>query len=166
MLIVEDGTGTNESSNSYLDVITADTLAETILVDPNDWLSLDESQKERYLILGTMFIDTYLNPTSYLLVDTQPLLWPREKFTDAQGREVEGIPSELEKATLTIATEFINEDPFTQSISITEERFGDSMQKFAAPIKENGFKANLALQRLKNLGYGFSYSNTVKLVRA
>lgn len=165
MLIEEDGTG-KPDSNSYLSVSDADDLADKILVEPSDWQDLSNNEKERYLILATIFLDTYLNPTSYILENDQALLWPREVFKDTQGREVEGIPSELKKATLTIATEFITNDIFQQSPRITKESFGDSSQTFAGSVKENGFKANVALLRLKNLGYGFSYNNTVRLVRA
>jgi len=154
--IVEDGTGVPDS-NSYLSVSEA----ETILTD----LGYDTFPTESDLVNASLYVDMYIDPASFMLTEDQGLLWPRVKFTDNQGREVEGIPKALKRTVAVIAAEFIEEDLFDVEPAVMSEDYGDSSVEFAAPQTKPG-KVVTQLNYLKVLGYGSSNTASVRLIRA
>jgi len=154
--IVEDGTGVPDS-NSYLSVSEA----ETILTD----LGYDTFPTESDLVNASLYVDMYIDPASFMLTEDQGLLWPRVKFTDNQGREVEGIPKALKRTVAVIAAEFLEEDLFDVEPAVMSEDYGDSSVEFAAPQTKPG-KVVTQLNYLKVLGYGSSNTASVRLIRA
>ena len=157
MLIVEQGDGQDPDANSYTSIQES----EEVLLK----LGYSEFPSETDLIQATLYIDTWLNPVSAIYDEDQPLLWPRKSFKDSQGRTVEGIPSELKRATAIIAAEFIESDLFDPSTGITEEQYGNSRVKYAGVERSESGRVNGAMQRLKRLGYG-SGSSSITLTRA
>lgn len=154
--VIEDGTGVVEAT-SYLS--TAD--AESILTD----LGYTEFPSESELIKASLYVDMTLDPASFMLTEEQGLLWPREPFTDNQGRTVEGIPVALERAVAVIAAEFLEEDLFDIEPGVTREQYGNSGVYFSAPQSKAG-KVISQLNFLKSLGYGASNTSSVRLIRA
>lgn len=156
-LVKEPGDGTNPDANAYIDV----TEAQNILTD----FGYTDFPSETDIIQATLYVDTYLNPVSTIVEEEQPLLWPREKFIDNQGREVKEIPFELKRATAMISAEFMENDLFNVSPKITEESYGDSSVTYAGAVSQETTRVNTALLRLKRLGYGSGVS-TIILSRA
>lgn len=154
--LVESGSG-DVGSTSYLSVIEA----ETILTD----LGYDTFPSETDLINASLYLDMYLEPSSFILTEDQGLLWPRVKFTDNQGREVEGVPSALKRAVAVIAAEFMEEDLFDVEPAVMSEDYGNSSVEFAAPQTKPG-RVITQLSYLKKLGYGSSSTVAVRLIRA
>lgn len=157
-LTVADDLGEEADANSY---VTTDE-AETILLD----YGYSTFPSETDLILATEYLDTHLDPISYIVNKEQPLLWPREEFKDSQGREITGVPEEIKKATAMVAAEFIDEDLFEPEPKITSESYGDSSVTYAGAVSQSAPKLNKILLRLQKLGYASHSANSVKLVRA
>ncbi len=155
-LILETGEGIPDS-NSYLNV----TEAETILTD----LGYETFPSESVLINPSLYIDGYLDPSSFILTEDQGLMWPRQAFTDNQGRTVKGIPKALKRAVAIIAVEFMEEDLFDVEPSVISESYGNSSVEFAYPQSKPG-KVVSQLAYLRSLGYGGSNTTSVRLIRA
>lgn len=155
-LILETGEGVPDS-NSYLSM----TEAESILTD----LGYDTFPSESDLVNASLYLDTYLDPASFILTEDQGMLWPREPFTDNQGRTVEGIPKAIKRAVAIISMEFMEEDLFDIEPAVISESYGNSSVEFVAPQSKPG-KVVSQLSYLKSLGYGSSNTTSVRLVRA
>jgi hypothetical protein len=155
-LILETGEGVPDS-NSYLSI----TEAEDILTD----LGYDTFPAESDLINASLYLDTYLDPASFILTEGQGLLWPREPFTDNQGRTIEGIPKAIKRAVAIISMEFMEEDLFDIEPAVISESYGNSSVEFVAPQSKPG-RVVSQLSYLKSLGYGGSNTTSVRLVRA
>jgi hypothetical protein len=103
MLIVEDGTGLT-SADSYISVADATTYL-TNFGSGDAWTVIDAGTQEVLLRKSTRDLDA-LFASSYascLLSTTQSLLWPRESFTDTNGRPVSGLPKEVGYAVAELA---------------------------------------------------------------
>lgn len=155
--VVADDEGLVTDANSYVSVEDS----EDILVN----LGYSDLPSEQDLVLGTLYLDTYLDPASRVLNSEQQLLWPREPFTDSQGRDVEGVPFEVKRATALIAAEGLDRDLFVVEPSVTSEAFGDSRKTFAGGVKNDGRLKSILL-RLSKLGYGSNSTTSVTLTRA
>lgn len=155
-LILETGEGIPDS-NSYLSM----TEAESILTD----LGYDTFPSESDLINASLYLDTYLDPASFILTEDQGMLWPREPFTDNQGRTVEGIPKAIKRAVAIISMEFMEEDLFDIEPAVISESYGNSSVEFVAPQSKPGKVVSL-LSYLRSLCYGGSNTTSVRLVRA
>ena len=155
--IVADDEGLVTDANSYVSVQES----EDILVS----LGYAELPSEQDLVLATLYLDTYFDPASYVLNKEQELLWPRQTFTDSQGREVEGVPFEIKRATALVAAEALNRDLFVVEPAVTSEAFGDSRKTFSGGVKNDGRLGSILL-RLSKLGYGGKSTTSVTLTRA
>lgn len=153
---LETGDGVVDA-NAYVSVAEA----ETILTD----LGYTTFPSETDIINASLYLDLYLDPASFILTEEQGLLWPRVKFTDNQGRTVEGIPLAIKRTVSVIAAEFMEEDLFDVEPAVLSEDYGDSSVEFAAPQTKPG-KVISQLTYLKSLGYGSSNTSTVRLIRA
>lgn len=103
MLTVEDGTGLL-NADSYISVADATTYL-TNFGSGDAWADLDSATQEVLLRKSTRDLDTLFagSYASKLLSTTQSLLWPRETFTDANGRQVSGLPKEIGYAVAELA---------------------------------------------------------------
>lgn len=103
MLIVEDGTGLT-NADSYISVADATTYL-TNFGSGDAWSVIDAGTQEILLRKSTRDLDALFSSSyaSCLLSTSQALLWPRESFTDANGRTVSGIPKELGYAVAELA---------------------------------------------------------------
>jgi len=155
-MIIETGEGI-PGAEGYLSV----TDAEAILFD----LGYDSFPSEVEVHKASLYLDMVLDPASFMLTEDQGLLWPREPFTDNQGRTVEGIPDALKRAVAVIAAEFMQDDLFDIEPAVTRESYGNSSVYFAAPQTKDG-KVLSHLNYLKTLGYGSGNTSSVRLVRA
>lgn len=155
--VVADDEGLELDANSYVSVEESDEILSN--------LGYSELPSEQDLVLATLYIDTYLTPTSYLLNVDQILYWPREPFEDSQGREVSGVPFELKRATALVAAEGLNRDLFVNVPAVTTEAFGDSRKTFSGPFRNDGRLRSILL-RLSKLGYGSLSSTDVYITRA
>jgi hypothetical protein len=103
MLLVEDGTGL-PNADSYISVADATTYL-TNFGSGDTWSEIDTDTQEVLLRKSTRDLDA-LFASSYasdLLSTTQALLWPRNSFTDANGRPVSGLPREVGYAVAELA---------------------------------------------------------------
>lgn len=153
-MIVEDGTGV-EDANSYL----SEQEAQEILSD----IGFQGTPTEQDLIQASFYLDAQFNPISKLLNPDQGLLWPREPFTDNQGREVVGVPKAVKRVVALIAIE--DSDLFDPSPSIRQQSFGDTSVSYAGAFSEDS-KVNSYIAMLSTLGYGSTSTSTVNIIRA
>ncbi len=112
LLVVETGTGEDVTANSYA------TLAEFAAywnAQGYDYTSLASPAIERSLIQATSYIELVYRHyfRGYLLLDTQPLSWPRTCVyrTGAGGSQlaIEGVPKEVKYATFEYAKRILSD---------------------------------------------------------
>jgi hypothetical protein len=102
-LIVEDGTGLT-NADSYISVADATTYL-TNFGSGDAWSAIDPATQEVLLRKSTRDLDTLFGASyaSCLGSTTQSLLWPRDSFTDKNGRTVSGLPKEVGYAVAELA---------------------------------------------------------------
>ena len=164
---VEDGTGYPDAT-SYASVEYADEYISFFYPEDAQWTALSESDKEKKLMIATKFLDGAVRWQSSLKRDTQSLEWPRQEFTDLNGRIVkpDSAPQAIIDATVILAYSSLSSSLSTGSYSIIEERFGDTQDTYAAPvtISENG-DVRAILKELSSLGYSQSRGAYVSVQR-
>jgi hypothetical protein len=79
--IVEDGTGVT-GATSYVSIAEADAYAEDVI--DNEWLDLDDDEKQRRLIVSSQFLDRRYGKDwlGFKLKSTQGRDWPRYSNAD------------------------------------------------------------------------------------
>lgn len=161
MIIVETGEGL-EDSNSLLSIEESDGIANRLLLDPDLWIN--DPNKERLLMRGTLYLDSTIRWVSVPLKDNQALEWPRKEFMDFYGRTVggESIPEALKEAVLAVAfTEATREEGtmFESVPAIKSERYNKTSVTYATPQEKDEGQASLFIQRLRLLGYARGAAN-------
>lgn len=165
--IVEDGTGLSNSS-SYSSVEAADDYAT--FWDNQFWLNLTENEKQINLIKATQYLDINLDYPSSILKQTQALEYPRKIFTDKSGRDVEGIPSKLEEATIRLAIILAKDfNPSKQTKILTSQSYGTSSETYLGSYiegeSEDMLELNNILKQLAKFGYAFKGIKQIDVVR-
>lgn len=164
--IVEDGTGI-VGATSYASTVVADDYAE--FWDHTDWLSLDENDKEKYLILASSYMDNYLDYPSRILTDNQGLLYPREPFKDSQGRLITGLPDLIIETAIRIALLFQNGfSPEERTKLLKAQSYGTSSETYLGAWgarSENQITLSEILCKLSRAGLGGKYFKQVNVVR-
>jgi hypothetical protein len=106
------------SSNSYLTISAADTIAATIL-GPLAWDDATTNEKTRALITATRGLDT-LTWIGQRTTDTQALDWPREYVTCGGVTYAnDEIPAPIQQATFDLANTLLTTPTLLQSPSGT-----------------------------------------------
>jgi hypothetical protein len=83
--------------------------------DGPNWDGFDDEAKKQALVLGTQAVDLLYGAKymSYIALESQPLLFPREQFYDNDGRTVNGIPACLKNVVAELALKTLSgEDVF------------------------------------------------------
>jgi hypothetical protein len=133
--IVEDGTGVI-GATSYASIQAADNYAG--FWDHTEWDVLDNNEKEKLLIKATRYIDINLTFPKVILSMEQGLSWPRMKFIDNDGREIEGLPQQIVEAAIKIAILFNKGlDPNKQRKLLTSQSYGSSSESYFGAYNEN-----------------------------
>lgn len=102
MAIVIDSAIGGANANSYLSLVSANTIAETI-PHMKDWLFDPDLNRPQLLVHATRLLDRYFIPAGELNSETQALKWPRKHVIDFRtGRLLshEVIPTFVEMATV------------------------------------------------------------------
>lgn len=165
--IVEDGTGVI-GATSYASVEAADDYAE--FWDFTEWELLDLEQKEKCLIKATLYLDSNLSYPKRILTTDQGLNYPREPFTDLNGRLVEGVPEAIEEATVRIAILLNKGLNLNKSRKVlTQQSYGSSSESYLGGYSESADDLDLELasilRLLGTLGLGGKGMKVVKLER-
>lgn len=162
--IVETGEGV-VGATSYADVAQVDSFAT--FWDYPDWEFLDEAEKEKLLIKASRFLDEQFTWRSHMLNKDQGLLFPRHPFIDAEGRRVEGLPSDIVEAACEVAILLENHSvtDLDEVKNLVSQSYGNSSETYAGVWQENVSpfvaKFQRIAARLKRFGYG---GNTLKQV--
>jgi hypothetical protein len=108
-LIVEDGTQKTDSE-SYASVADADTYV-TRWHDDADWNAATDAVKERALLKGTRFVDSF-HFIGQMTDPDQALSWPRAFVGAIDGRVIssEEIPRAIKEATMEAALREVRGD--------------------------------------------------------
>ena len=164
---VETGTA-SPTATSYSSVADAD---EHIQANhpTSDWVGLSQAEKEAKLNKASRFLDTLLKWQSVVKDTSQGLLWPRDDFTDKEGRTVASntIPSVIKEATIEFANELVHSRLSAEFDKLIQESFADTSDTYAAPKRVGGSDVVFDYQRqLVRLGYGRNASVVVKIWRA
>ena len=164
--IVEDGTGI-VGATSYSSVEVADDYAT--FWDYTEWLSLDDAEKEKFLILASSYMDTYLDYPSRILTNTQGLLYPREPFLDSDGRKVSGLPEGITEACIRIAVLLnLGLKPNERTKLLKAQSYGSSSETYLGSWSEsdnNKLELKNILTKLSRQGLGGKYAKQVTLIR-
>ena len=96
--VVEDGTGVADS-NSY----TSEAFADAYFLDRSNatWAAASSSEKEVALVKATDYIELRFRDRwqGNLSPDATTLSFPRQYLYDRKGELVEGVPTDVQKAT-------------------------------------------------------------------
>ena len=153
-MIVEDGTGVVDANSYLTEAEASDILAE---------IGFTGNPSEQDLIQASYYLDSKFTPSSRLLNKDQGLLFPRQPFTDYQGREVEGIPKLVKRVVALIAV--AEQELFNPSPAIRQQSFGDTSVSYAGPFSEDQ-KIDSYIAVLATAGYGSNSANTINIIRA
>lgn len=164
--LVETGQGI-ENANSYASVEAADDYA--LFWDYPEWIELDTEVKERWLILASSYMDSYLSYPSRILNSKQGLLYPRKPFISVQGRQIEGLPESIEEAASRIAF-LLNDglEPTRKTKLLKAQSYGSSSETYLGAWSEqsdNQLRLNDILAKLSALGLGGKSVKQVAVVR-
>jgi hypothetical protein len=162
--IVEDGSGVTDST-SYLSVEEADALVESLGLNA-EWFYFDEEQKEVFLNKGSYEFDQLLKWNSRLIDLAQGLDFPRVPFEDNNGRLVEGITSPIKRAVVELTVSISEGNSNKAPVWLTQQSFGDSSERYANPVMEEGNVFYDISLKFRRLGYGRSTSSNVEVFRA
>lgn len=118
-LVVEDGTGLT-GSNTYISAADADLYNANL--GRAEWADLEADEKAAALIKASQYIDSAFNWLGLKGSRAQALQWPRNlgidsagaalPVIDRDGYEIEGVPSEVVKATAEAAFLSLENDLF------------------------------------------------------
>lgn len=161
---VESGEG-SPTANAYTTVSDADDYITLHEDDIERWMDLDEERKEILIIRATKFLDTMLRWQGAILEKTQALAWPREKFKDNEGREVEGIPQAIKDATASLAFTSLEETLSTDVEKLIRSDFGDTSDTYATPVTIGNPTVQQLTRNLILMGYGRNRVSIVEAVR-
>ncbi len=169
--IVSDGTGL-PNATSLVSVEFADEFISFFFPD-SSWNALDPvddlGEKQLRLIQATDHINYLLNWTSTLVNNEQALNWPRQAFTDKQGRIVTdgAVPKLIKDAVATVAHVGMDKDIEDAGVLLRSEKFGDTEDRYAGAVKVGGNKEiGSVRKRLMRAGYGKSAVSIVEVLRA
>jgi len=156
----EDGSVVS-GANSYVSVSDSDSIADELLIDPSEWITLSQNQKEKYLKRATRELDLKNNWASDVKDTDQALGWPREEFEDAAGRTVKDdiVPQLVKEATVFLAhNQVVNGSTFAKTDKVTEESYGDTSVTYAGVSGDSVGEADFFLKLLRSKGYASSTS--------
>lgn len=105
-----DATVGGSSANSYIDVSTADTLADERL-QTAEWTAAGTDDKERALIMATRRLEQ-LRYEGDKTDSSQALKWPRQDAVDENGDEyaTDAIPALVQEQVFEVALWVLNQD--------------------------------------------------------
>lgn len=165
--IVETGEGL-PNSVSYSSVEAADDYAT--FWDYTEWLKLTTEEKEKQLVKATSLLDIYLDYPSQILKQTQALGYPRKLYVDRDGRQITGIPSVLEEATIRLAR--MIQEGFsvnTNRKALTSQSYGNSSESYAGSYIEDYSELDKEfahlIEQLSAAGVAYKSLKQIKLVR-
>lgn len=164
---VEAGTG-SPTATSYVSVAFADDYVNTF--EPSSpWGALSTPEKEAELQKATRFLDLLLRWTSRVKDDKQALSWPRDGFTDREGRYIDSdvIPKMIKEAVVEFAMQLVEGGGLSTNVDrLSSESFGDSSDTYATP-KLVGDETVMRWQNnLVYVGYGGKRTTIARLWRA
>lgn len=140
--IVEDGTGI-PNATSYASTGAADDYAT--FWDKGFWLELSLNVKQRFLIQATKFLDANLDYPSKILTKEQSLAYPRVAFKDAHGRQVSGLPEQIQIATIEVAFMIAQGVDITASPRVLKaQTYGSSREEYVGGFAPDNSLAALA----------------------
>lgn len=128
MAITLDVTIGGPNANSYLSLVSMNTIAETIPY-MKDWLLDVNLNRSQILVYATRLLDRYFIPAGELASETQALKWPRKHVIDIRtGRLIshEVIPTFVEYATAEWAWVLRNADDPSDAV-------GHGLQRLETP---------------------------------
>jgi hypothetical protein len=99
-LTVEDGTGL-ANADAYVSLATAATYASARAW--TDWAAAADATKEAAIREATVYLDTSYQWRGSIISTAQALAWPREGVTDAEGRDITGVPARVRDACCELA---------------------------------------------------------------
>lgn len=114
-IVVETGTGTNASANSYIALAFADSFCSDLGL--SEWASAATADRESAILRGMSYIDALdFRGVKYDYDD--PLEWPRSSVVDDDGYAIDEdeIPTKLQKATARAAYEELISPGVLQSV--------------------------------------------------
>lgn len=117
---VQDDTGTVVGANAYIDTTFFDSYHGD---RGNDISALTSQQKQQAIVKSTDYLDRRFRFIGIRLNDPQATQWPRAEAENADGRSVDGIPTEVKQAcaeyALRAATAALAPDPTQEANGAT-----------------------------------------------
>lgn len=166
MFVIEDGSGV-ESATSYTTVTYADTYISSVMIDPTKWEELDDEVKEKHLMLASRYLDSIARWQGSPLNIEQGLSFPRESFTDRDGRTIEGLPELIKQATVELAfTSMTYGDLNLPRKVLTQQSYGNTTEVYARPYEESLGTTTKWRNVFISKGWGINTATTATLVRA
>jgi hypothetical protein len=151
--VVEDGTGLS-TATSYVSVADADSYVSTMGGNAT-WEAATNAQKQGALMYATRYLDDSFQWYSFIYSTSQALGWPRNSFTDKEGRTIPAatVHEPIKNATVEMALAHlsggINE---TSSEGIQSEKIGDSSITYRA----GGSQKSYSFVKVSLRQYGIS----------
>ena len=105
-IIVEDGTGL-PTANSFISLVDANTYHSDR--GNTAWASASEANRNAAIYYATDYINSSFQWRGSIVEDDQALNLPTEGGYDDQGREIEGLPAQVPKATAELALVHLTE---------------------------------------------------------
>lgn len=161
---VENGAG-SPTANTYITVSDADDYIALHEDGIEKWMGLEEERKEVLLIRASRFLDTMVRWQSQILNDTQALAWPRAKFTDNEGRLVEGVPRLIEDATAALAFASLTDALTTDVEKLSSTSFGDTTDTYATSVTVGNTTVRDLSKNFIFRGYGRNRVTIVDVIR-
>lgn len=121
-LVLEDGTGDDETANSYASVAEADTYLD-MKAPANDWYESSDGIKAEYLVWASKLLDQRATWNGSKTVTTSPLRWPRTGVCDVDDLPIDTltIPDQLKAAVIELAWHLLkNSTVDPMAVPITE----------------------------------------------
>lgn len=135
---VETGAG-SPSSNSYVGLDEAETVAEENLRHRESWALMDDEERQRALVYATRILDASYIWNGKRAGKDQALAWPRVEVLDQEGDELpsDALPRSLRSATVFMAIHSIGNDPL--SIESKRRLSSVSADGLKASFREDSF---------------------------
>lgn len=165
--IIEDGTGLS-TATSYVSIAYVDDYIEFQNVD-SEWFDMDDDEKEYRIIQATDYVDNLLIWTSSIVSLDQALNFPREQFTDRQGRTIaaDSVPAKIKQAVALTVYVGLSGDLYDEGALLSSETYGKASESYFKPLRVGGSTELRNLrQNLLRLGYGRSGTSIVEVNRA
>lgn len=144
-LVIEDGTGSDPTANSYATEQEFDDYFETVGIDIS---GLTSAQKIAGLVgAATQILEIcyeYRGTITHTESPIQPLLWPRTGLCDRRGLKISktSIPADIKKAQIELARQlatqsnYLYSDSPTNTGAIKREKLDVLEQEFFGPGSE------------------------------